>query len=196
MEVLTVLQELTRLTYKGNVVRTVEQDGTIWWVLVDVCKVLEIANARNVSARLDEDEKGVHLVDTLGGRQKLTIINESGLYAVLLRSDKPEAKPFKRWVTHEVLPSIRRTGQYKAPSVPAKPKNLVCDVPDNTEAQKIMQEMRELLAAVGVLLNHYNTYRAEEQRRDLASMICEVCGRLYTKSSDLDRVKYKQIEKQ
>ena len=103
---------------------------------------------------------------------------------------------FKRWVTHEVLPSIRRTGQYKAPSVPAKPKNLVCDVPDNTEAQKIMQEMRELLAAVGVLLNHYNTYRAEEQRRDLASMICEVCGRLYTKSSDLDRVKYKQIEKQ
>ena len=132
MEVLTVLQELTRLTYKGNVVRTVEQYGTIWWVLVDVCKVLEIANARNVSARLDEDEKGVHLVDTLGGRQKLTIINESGLYAVLLRSDKPEAKPFKRWVTHEVLPSIRRTGQYKAPSVPAKPKNLVCDVPDNT----------------------------------------------------------------
>ena len=81
MEVLTVLQELTRLTYKGNVVRTVEQDGTIWWVLVDVCKVLEIANARNVSARLDEDEKGVHLVDTLGGRQKLTIINDSGLYA-------------------------------------------------------------------------------------------------------------------
>ncbi len=191
-----MLQELTRLTYKGNVVRTVEQDGAIWWVLVDVCKVLGIANARNVSARLDGDEKGVHLVDTLGGRQKLTIINESGLYSVLLRSDKPEAKPFKRWVTHEVLPSIRRTGQYKAPSVPEKPKSLVCDVPDNTEAQKIMQEMRDLLAAVGVLLNHYNTRRAEEQRRNLASMICEVCGQLYTKSSDLDRVKYKQIEKQ
>ena len=59
-----------------------------------------------------------------------------------------------------------------------------------------MQEMRDLLAAVGVLLNHYNTRRAEEQRRNLASMICEVCGQLYTKSSDLDRVKYKQIEKQ
>ena len=192
-----MLQELTRLTYKGNVVRTVEQDGAIWWVLVDVCKVLGIVRGARTVERLDEDEvRQAYLTDTTGRKQQMYIINESGLYSVLLRSDKPEAKPFKRWVTHEVLPSIRRTGQYKAPSVPAKPKNLVCDVPDNTEAQKIMQEMRELLAAVGVLLNHYNTYRAEEQRRDLASMICEVCGRLYTKSSDLDRVKYKQIEKQ
>lgn len=192
-----MLQGLTRLSYKGNVVRTVEQDGTIWWVLVDVCKVLGIVRGARTVERLDEDEvRQAYLTDTTGRKQQMYIINESGLYSVLLRSDKPEAKPFKRWVTHEVLPSIRRTGQYKAPSVPAKPKNHVCDVPDNTEAQKIMQEMRELLAAVGVLLNHYNTYRAEEQRRDLASMICEVCGRLYTKSSDLDRVKYKQIEKQ
>ena len=192
-----MLQGLTRLSYKGNVVRTVDQDGTIWWVLVDVCKVLGIVRGARTVERLDEDEiRQAYITDTTGRKQQMYIINESGLYSVLLRSDKPEAKLFKRWVTHEVLPSIRRTGQYKAPSVPAKPKNLVCDVPDNTEAQKIMQEMRELLAAVGVLLNHYNTYRAEEQRRDLASMICEVCGRLYTKSSDLDRVKYKQIEKQ
>ena len=66
MEVLTVLQELTRLTYKGNVVRTVEQDGAIWWVLADVCKVLEIANARNVSARLDEDENHQRIRPLLG----------------------------------------------------------------------------------------------------------------------------------
>lgn len=73
-----------------------------------------ISNERNVSARLDDDEKGVHLMDTPGGAQNTTVINESGLYNVILRSDKPEAKPFRKWVTSEVLPSIRKTGGYIA----------------------------------------------------------------------------------
>lgn len=81
-------------------------------MLADVCKVLEINNPRNVSSRLDQDEKGVRQMDTLGGNQKVTIINESGLYAVILRSDKPQAKPFRKWVTSEVLPAIRKTGGY------------------------------------------------------------------------------------
>jgi anti-repressor protein len=98
--------------YKGIEVRTIEKDGEPWWVLADVCKVLELSNSRNVSARLEDDEKGVTSVDTLGGIQKMTIINESGLYAVILRSDKPQAKPFRKWVTSEVLPTIRKTGSY------------------------------------------------------------------------------------
>lgn len=77
-----------------------------------MCKVLEISNSRNVSSRLETDEKGVTLVDTLGGTQQMTVINESGLYAVILRSDKPQAKPFRKWVTNEVLPSIRKHGAY------------------------------------------------------------------------------------
>lgn len=106
------MNELQVLFYEGNKVRTVEHCGEIWWVLRDVCSVLEIENSGNVAARLDEDEKGIHTVDTLGGKQELTIISESGLYSTIILSRKPEAKKFKRWVTHEVLPSIRKHGVY------------------------------------------------------------------------------------
>lgn len=109
------MNDLKVFSYGEQQVRTVLVDDEPWWVLADVCKVLGVANSRNASSRLDPDEKGVHLVDTLRGKQRMTVVNESGLYAVILRSDKPEAKAFKRWVTHEVLPSIRQTGVYAAP---------------------------------------------------------------------------------
>lgn len=99
--------------FKGTPVRTITYEtGLTWWVLKDVTDAQNIANARNVAARLDDDEKGVYQVDTLGGPQEMTIVNEAGLYKIILRSDKPEAKEFQRWVTHEVLPQIRRTGGY------------------------------------------------------------------------------------
>ena len=101
--------------YQSNKVRTVDMDGAPWFVLKDVCEVLGLGNSRMVSDRLDEDEKGVSKIDTLGGVQNVTIINESGLYNVILRSDKPEAKPFRKWVTSEVLPSIRKHGAYMTP---------------------------------------------------------------------------------
>ncbi len=104
------MNEMQVFKYEDNEVRTVEQGGEVWWVLADVCRVLSVKNNRDASRRLDEDEKGVAQIDTLGGSQKMTIISESGLYKVILRSDKPEAKKFTRWVTHEVLPTIRRTG--------------------------------------------------------------------------------------
>lgn len=96
-------------------IRVIDKDGEPWWVLTDVCRVLEIKNSRDVTNRLDADEKGVGQIDTPGGHQKMTIINEPGLYKVLLRSDKPQSKPLMRWVTHDVLPSIRKTGEYKTP---------------------------------------------------------------------------------
>lgn len=102
--------------YESSEVRTVQVNGEPWFVLSDVCKVLEISNSRNISSRLEPDEKGVTLVDTLGGAQQMTIINESGLYTVILRSDKPQAKPFRKWVTSEVLPSIRKHGSYSVQS--------------------------------------------------------------------------------
>ena len=103
--------------YNDNDVRTVQIDGEPWWVLKDVCDVLEIENSRDVSARLDADEKAaVDLTDTSSNgttqRRRVTLINESGLYNVIIRSDKPEANAFRRWVTHEVLPSIRKHGAY------------------------------------------------------------------------------------
>lgn len=93
-------------------VRTVTINGEPWFVASDVCKALGIANNRDAVARLDEDEKGVALTDTLGGVQNLTTVNEPGLYALVLSSRKPEAKAFKRWITHEVIPDIRQYGMY------------------------------------------------------------------------------------
>lgn len=106
------MNEMRIFDYHGNTVRTVERDGEPWFVLKDVCAVLGIGNSRMVFDRLDDDEKGVSQIDTLGGLQNMSVINESGLYNVILRSDKPEAKPFRKWVTSEVLPTIRKTGGY------------------------------------------------------------------------------------
>ena len=90
----------------------VQRDGEPWFVLRDVCQILGMSNSRMVADRLEDDEKGVSQIDTLGGKQTMVVINESGLYNVILRSDKPEAKPFRKWVTSEVLPSIRKHGAY------------------------------------------------------------------------------------
>lgn len=114
------MNEMQIFTYQGTPCRTVERDDGTWWVLKDVCTALSINDHVTVSKRLEADEKGVGQIHTPGGTQQMTIINESGLYNVILRSDKPEAKDFKRWVTHEVLPSIRRHGIYAtAPTVEA-----------------------------------------------------------------------------
>jgi prophage antirepressor-like protein len=94
--------------------RVMDRNGEPWFVLSEVCKKLGIANPRDAASRLDEDEKdGVGIADSMGRDQKTTIINESGLYSIILSSRKPEAKKFKKWVTSEVLPSIRKTGSYQ-----------------------------------------------------------------------------------
>ena len=93
-------------------VRVVEIDGDPWFIAADVCRALDVKNGRDAVSRLDDDEKGVALTDTLGGRQEMAAVSEAGLYALVLSSRKPEAKAFKRWVTHDVLPSIRKHGAY------------------------------------------------------------------------------------
>lgn len=109
------MNDLIPFTYQGTNVRTVLIDDEPWFVLTDLCKVLEIRNARDVAARLADDMKGVGSIDTLGGTQRMTIVSEAGMYAVIMRSDKPQSEPFRRWVTSEVLPQIRRTGTYGQP---------------------------------------------------------------------------------
>jgi len=105
------MNELKIFTYENNEVRTVELNGETWWVLKDVCIVLGIGNTTDAANRLDDDEKSTF--DSIESLRRDTVyINESGLYNVILRSDKPEAKRFKRWITHEVLPSIRKHGIY------------------------------------------------------------------------------------
>lgn len=99
--------------FEGMEVRVIDRSGEPWWVLIDVCSVLEIANSRDAATRLDDDEKGdVGIADAIGRDQKTTIINESGLWSLVLTSRKPAAKRFKKWITSEVIPSIRKTGGY------------------------------------------------------------------------------------
>ena len=103
---------ITPFTYEGASIRVLTINEAPWWVAADVAGPLALANIRSSLALLDDDEKGVHTMDTLKGSQSMAIISEAGLYSLILRSRKPEAKQFKRWVTHEVLPAIRRTGTY------------------------------------------------------------------------------------
>lgn len=119
------MNEMQTFVYSGAEVRTVRKDGTPWFVLKDVCGVLGISKYRDVAERLDPDERGPVRVDTLGGVQEMTCISESGLYNVILRSDKPEAKPFRKWVTAEVLPAIRRSGGYIAGQNDLSPAELM-----------------------------------------------------------------------
>ena len=95
-------------------IRTVIKDGEPWFVLADICKILEISNSRMVAGRLDAEELMSVKLTSGGQRREMTAVSESGLYAVILRSDKPQAKPFRKWVTTEILPTIRRTGGYVA----------------------------------------------------------------------------------
>ena len=98
-------------------IRTLTIDGEPWFVAADVCKALELGNPSMTVERLDADEKGISSIDTLGGKQRMAIINEPGLYSVILCSRKPEAKAFKRWITHEVIPAIRKHGGYMTKSL-------------------------------------------------------------------------------
>lgn len=106
------MNDIKTWNYENSEIRTIEKNGEPWWVLADVCRVLELSSPHKIADRLDEDEKGRNLIPTHGGNQEMTVINESGLYNVILRSDKPQAKPFRKWVTSEVLPTIRRHGAY------------------------------------------------------------------------------------
>ena len=128
--------------YNSVEVRTIQKDGEPWFVLRDVCNVLGLGTPARVAERLDTDEVSqTHITDSMGRQQEMTIINESGLYNVILRSDKPEAKPFRKWVTSEVLPTIRRHGMYATPDTVEK---MLAD-PDTTI--KLLETIKQERAA-------------------------------------------------
>jgi prophage antirepressor-like protein len=119
----------------------VDSNQCAWWVAKDVCDVLGIKDHKVSLRGLDEDEKGECITPTPGGPQQVTTINEPGLYTLILRSRKPEAKAFRRWITHEVIPAIRRTGQYAPFSYAAYPTEHfkpVTSINDHIHWQKFM----------------------------------------------------------
>lgn len=148
------MNDLQIFTYQQSAVRTVERDGEPWFVLKDVCDVLNLTTPARVAERLDKDEVSqTHLTDSLGRQQETTIINESGLYSVILRSDKPEAKPFRKWVTSEVIPAIRRHGSY---------------------SQKPLTPAEQLLAQANVLVEQERRLSALEETAEKTSRAIEM----------------------
>jgi prophage antirepressor-like protein len=118
------LQAIRYLEFEAVPVRVIDREENPWFMLADVCRVLEVGNPSDAAKRLDANEKMT--LDTIeghsgqrGGAQFFTVINESGLYSMILTSRKAAAKRFKQWVTGQVLPMIRRTGRYEAEPVPA-----------------------------------------------------------------------------
>lgn len=117
-------------------VRVIDENGEPWFVAEDVCDNLEIDKTQ--TRRLDQDEKGLRLIQTLGGMQNVVCVNEPGLYSLVLSSRKPEAKSFKRWITHDVIPQIRKTGsysvsQFQIPQTFSEALRLAADLADQNQ---------------------------------------------------------------
>lgn len=111
------MNELRTWSFGGNEVRITEINGEPWWVLSDICEALDISNASQAASRLKSYESGICQIYTSYGNREVIVINESGLYKIILRSDKPKAEPFFEWITQEVLPAIRKTGKYVMPDI-------------------------------------------------------------------------------
>lgn len=134
------MENLTTFTNDSfGEVRTILKGNDPWFVAADVCRALELD--RTATRRLDDDEKDVHSTHTLGGDQEINIINEPGLYSLVLGSRKPEARAFKRWITHEVVPAIRRHGMYATNELLDNPDLLI-------EAATRIKIQREKIAAL------------------------------------------------
>jgi prophage antirepressor-like protein len=106
--------QLAVFKFKEYSVRSVLKDGLVWFVAMDVCKALGLENTTKALLALEDDEKALTKIQGIPGKGDVNIINESGLYNLIFSSYKPEAREFRRWVTHEILPAIRKTGYYQA----------------------------------------------------------------------------------
>ena len=122
-------------------IRVIERDGEPWFVAADVCNVLDLSNPTIAVSRLDEDERAKF---NLGRQGDATIVNEPGLYALVLGSRKPEAKAFKRWITHEVIPAIRKTGAYGL-TLPQDYPSALRALADSYERENALQEQNAAL---------------------------------------------------
>jgi len=173
---------------ENNSIRVIMIDDAPWFVADDVCSILEHSNSRMAIKSLDDDEKDVSIVYTLGGEQQLNIINESGLYSLILTSRKPEAKKFKRWVTSEVLPTMHKTGQYQMPAANQYATEYI------SNAQ--YHELKHLVWLIGNSFHHPGggTFAAWRVLRQ--ELGCEVAAKLPAEHFETAKARLEQIEKQ
>ena len=159
-------------------VRTLTIDGEPWFVAADVCRALDISNPRDAVKRLEDDERmTVDLTDghskQRGGAQKLNAINEPGLYSLVLASRKPEAKAFKRWITHEVIPTIRKTGAYAVPGTPMMTAEQAAVLLESMHA--FMQNQSEFLVCASKVLDAMNAFTDVSQKLVQAVIDTNMC---------------------
>lgn len=149
--------DLVQHAFHGQAVRTVnDEHGEPWFVATDVARILGYGDATHLTRRLDDDEKGLRSVETPGGRQTVTAITEAGLYAAILGSRVDGAKAFKRWVTHELLPEIRRTGSYAMPKdYPSALRALAAEAETRAALEaKVVEDAPKVLFADAVATSH------------------------------------------
>src|SRR5690606_807831 len=143
-------RDLVTFSYGDRPVRTVVVDGEPWFVIADVCRVLDLSNPTMAANRLDPDDlRTTEVIDGMGRTQQARITNEAGLYELIFQSRKPEARDFRRWVTHEVLPAIRRTGRYEvqpAYRLPQSYSEALRELADQVERNEQLQAELEQAA--------------------------------------------------
>lgn len=162
-------QAIIPFNFDDHLVRVVERSGEPWWIATDIAKVLGYRESERMTRFLDDDEKGPHNVGTLGGEQTMTVINESGLYSAILRSRRDEARRFRKWVTAEVLPQLRKTGAYGRPAVS----------PD--------KQARQLLTLDRLMTSLIKTDNAA-QRQTLYTGVTRICDELDLPTPPLEQL--------
>ena len=160
-------------------VRTLIKEGEPWFVASDVSSVLDYRSANDMTRNLDDEEKDTQTVRTRGGEQLVSIINESGLYSAILKSRKPEAKAFKKWVTSEVLPSIRKQGKYEVkPTVPQSYSQALLEagrLAAIVEQQELlMQEQKEALILAAPKVEYVDNFVERGNNRSLTDVAKEL----------------------
>ena len=161
--------------------RTVTLDGEPWFVAADVASILDLGNVHSSLALLDDDERGLHSVETPSGRQSVVIVSEPGLYSLILRSRKPEAKAFKRWITHTVLPAIRKTGSYGvAKALPQTYSEALRALADEAEAHELakvrIKEMEPAASAWGAIVSAQGDFSVADTAKTLSHDPCISTG--------------------
>lgn len=148
--------ELIKFSFDGQPVSEITINDNPWFVAKEIAEILGYADTQAMTRRLDDDEKGMQDLHTLGGLQKITIINESGLYNAIIGSNKPNAKKFKKWVTSEVLPKIRKTGGYAIPRDPLEVIELALAgmKAERARADKLQLQNAEMAPKVKLLENN------------------------------------------
>lgn len=153
--------------------RAVTVDGEPWFVAADVAAILGLGNMHSTLALLDEDERGLHTVDTPSGAQQMVIVSEAGLYSMILRSRKAEARAFKRWITHTVLPEIRRTGSFGVQvALPKDYASALRALADEAEAHELarvrIRELEPAASAWGSLVEATGDYSVGDAAKMLS----------------------------